>query len=643
MPSAARRRPRALRRTATLAAALVLAGCTQVVAGPAEYAPPGAEGHVIREPCPHSSFECITLGVPADHFTAGSPTWDVTFALHRGAVDSRGVLVTAVGGPGDSGIAAADDRLAGMSAAITDHYDVVFFDQRGIGRSEPFRCDRTLSDHPVDVDSSSSADQRDAFAHDAEQLGLDCFDEAGVAPADAGRYATRQAVEDLESFRDWLDADRLVLYGESYGTQFQQAYAAAHPDRVAALVLDGVVDLATDDLTFATESAQAYSSVLTSTLTACDSTPVCARDAPGGALQQYDALAAQLAAHPRSYGFPLADGTMEQRDLTRADLRSAATWSMSEPSSREQLQRALNAAVEGDDVPLARLAAAGRSADPEDGVVADGPAFADGLYYAIQCADYDVVPPGSTGRAQLDVWLDRGRAAGIDESRPGGNVFYQDLPCLFWPETGAPAPPAAVTDPPYPLLLLTADTDPNTPTQQAERVFARTVGDAALLVQQGGPHVVYGRGVRCVDQAVERLVTTGQVTAGTSVCPGAVAAPYVPKAPATAAGYSDARDSVDRVLGAMRGNTTFTEWAGNGQLTIGCDAGGTARYAPDGGDVRVTLDACAWTPQVPIDGQVTVAGDGTGDASGTLELPFAHLTLDGAGRLAGTFRGTPVG
>jgi pimeloyl-ACP methyl ester carboxylesterase len=211
-------------------ALLALTACTRTVPGSGGYAPPGSDGLVLQEPCRGSAFECVTIGVPADHFTPGSPTWRVTFALHRGTVESRGVLVVATGGPGSSGIAAADDRMAGMSPEITEHYDVVFFDQRGAGRAEPFRCDEALASEGTAVDSTATAAERDEFARDGEAFVRDCFAEAGVDPDDAGRYSTRQAVEDLESFRDWLGAERMVLYGESYGTQFQQTYAAAHPD-----------------------------------------------------------------------------------------------------------------------------------------------------------------------------------------------------------------------------------------------------------------------------------------------------------------------------------------------------------------------------------------------------------------------------
>ena len=54
---------------------------------------------------------------------------------------------------------------------------------------------------------------------------------------------TQQAVEDLERFRQIMQDDKLWLYGESYGTQYAQTYAAAHGDHLAGLILDGTVDL----------------------------------------------------------------------------------------------------------------------------------------------------------------------------------------------------------------------------------------------------------------------------------------------------------------------------------------------------------------------------------------------------------------
>lgn len=643
MPTRRPRRDASLLVVAT-GAALALAGCApEVVDGTIEPFTSTGGDLVSREPCPASEFECITLTVPADHRAAASPVWEVTFALRPADVEPRGVLVTATGGPGSSGIELADVYTSAVDPAITDHYDLVFFDQRGIGRSEPFVCDRALSAFQEVVDVSSDAGERDAYAAAAERFAAGCFAEAGVAPSDAPLFATSQAAEDLEVFRRWYGAERLVLYGESYGTQFQQAYAAAHPDRVESLVLDGVVDLQTPLRSFAAESARAYSDVLAATLAGCDAEPACADDGPGTSAAVYDALAAELRTAPRPYDHPLADGGTEERELTLEELEGAATASLSSPHARRQLQRALNAAARGDELPLARLAAATAGADPETGEVAVDPTFSPALFYAVECQDHPTVLDGDTGRAELDRWLDSAVTDGVAGLRLD-DVYYGDLPCLFWPRPEEPAPPPpAIADPPYPLLLLTADTDPNTPAGNARRVLGRAPTDAALLVLTDGPHVLYGWGYACVDRAVTRLVTTGRLPARpVSTCTDSLAEAYAPLPPAGAAGYDDAGETVGLLLTELLG-PSFEAWPGDGALALGCPAGGSAEYRMTmAGTVRIALEACAWTPGVPVDGVVTVADGGTGEATLDVTLPFAELTLSADGDLGGTFRGEPV-
>jgi pimeloyl-ACP methyl ester carboxylesterase len=637
------RRPRAVAPllVVALGGTLVLSGCApEVVDGTIEpFTATGGE-LVGRKPCPYSEFECITLTVPADHRAAASPAWEVTFAVRPADGESQGVLVTATGGPGSSGIALADGYTAAMDPEITDSYDLVFFDQRGIGRSEPFRCDSALAAFDDTIDASARARERDDYARAAERFAADCFTEADVPLSDAPLFGTAQAAEDLEVFRRWYGAEQLILYGESYGTQLQQTYAAAHPDRVRALLLDGVVDLHTPLRAFAAESARAYSDVLAATLAGCDAEPVCAGDAPGASPAAYDDLAAELADRPRRYDYPLPNGGSEERELTLAELEGAAMSSMSSPATRAQLQRALNAAARGDEVPLARLAAAGAGADPNSGETAVNPAFSDALFFAVECQDYPTVPEGSSGRAELDRWLDDGAAAGMDGLRLD-DVYYGDLPCLFWPGADEPPPaPPAIADPPYPLLLLTADTDPNTPAANAERVLGRAPTDAALVVLSGGPHVLYGWGYECVDRAVTRLVTAGRLPSRqVTTCTGMFGDDYSPLPPERARDYDDARATVELLLAELLG-PTFEAWPGVAPLELGCPEGGTAEYEMDlGGVVEVALDGCAWTPDVPVDGTVEVSDGGYGDASMQVTLPFAELELADDGTIRGTFRG----
>jgi len=50
----------------------------------------------------------------------------------------------------------------------------------------------------------------------------------------------RHLVEDIEALRDRLGLERVMLFGGSWGGTLALAYAAAHPQRVAAMVLRGV-------------------------------------------------------------------------------------------------------------------------------------------------------------------------------------------------------------------------------------------------------------------------------------------------------------------------------------------------------------------------------------------------------------------
>lgn len=89
---------------------------------------------------------------------------------------------------------------------------------------------------------AETSEQEAALITFARTFAEDCASQ--LSSPDALRYfGTAQAVEDLEAFRHVMGDDRFWLYGESYGTQFAQTYAAARPDHLAGLILDGTVDL----------------------------------------------------------------------------------------------------------------------------------------------------------------------------------------------------------------------------------------------------------------------------------------------------------------------------------------------------------------------------------------------------------------
>lgn len=577
---------------------------------------------VRKGACPDSRFECVTLAVPRDHFTPGGPTWDVTFAIQRAAKTRIGTFVTITGGPGSSGIASADGYTDAYSKTMTDAYDIVFLDQRGIGLSGPIACPTAVAAYYTDT-TRPWGDDITAYGAVAKGFVTDCLAESRVDTADLPFYATTQAIEDLEAIRQYLEVDKLDLYGESYGTQFVQTYAAAHPEHIRALYIDGPVDLTIDGPTWYTESSRAANDTLVATLASCTQDEVCSTKVAGGdAVQAYDALAATLDRAPIKFAFPMADGTTQSRELTIADLETAASGYLYSPYGRFLLVRGMVAASNADYVPIARLSYDAVGLDPETLEVEVDPTYSDLLYYAVECQDYAFYPDGADPDARLASWVARGTETGVQDLRLGV-VYYGDVPCLYWPSTPTTNDrPAPILDPPYPTFILTSDTDPATPTQNAMRIFSR-LHDAYFLLTSGGPHVIFGWGESCPDDLMTDWLANGTPPpTRITLCDGDVAATYLPVAAPLATDYEDALDFAMTMDDHLLNTDDYGyRYDGETELSLGCDFGGTLTYAPTDTGTEMSMADCAFTPALAMTGTAH-----TDDETGAFDLA---VVIDG--------------
>jgi pimeloyl-ACP methyl ester carboxylesterase len=637
--------------TSLLPGALVpatAASSAQFTVVPAAASPAVAALHATQRPCPDSIFTCVTLSVPRDHFGAtGGPTFRVTFAMHRAVrAPRKGVFVTVTGGPGTSGIAAADSYTAAFDPTIVEDYDVVFLDQRGVGASQPLQCpDAALAFYSFPGDPAQSWSQGVAYAAAARRFAHACVAEAGVSSSQLPFFSTRQAVEDLEAFRSWLGAPKIDLYGESYGTQYAQTYAAAHPNRLHALYLDGPVDLTLTGIQYYTEDAHAFDTVLAMTLDTCSATPECRSDVIGhDALARYDALARQLRRAPRTYAFVTARGTTVKRTFTIGDLETAAANAVYETYDRMLFQRALAQASRGNLLPLARLANIALGQDPETLRPIPDPTWSDAMYYAVECTDYDyrVGRPAASAQA----YLAAGARAGMRNVRLG-SIFYGDLPCAYWPAHPATAArPAPLVDTPYPVFVLASSTDPATPYAGALRIFDR-LNDAYLIVQPGGPHIIFGRGSACPDDLVTAFLVDGQVPAHRrTFCDWAGVDPYVSIPAKTVAGYPDALGAMAAVDDEINNNGDYWNWDGTGTLRYGCFDGGRIAYLASDAGANLKLHACAFSRGLPLSGRgVLDSTNGTFSlaVTGPRGTALAYTRdADGVRSVTGTWFGTPV-
>ena len=95
------------------------------------------------------ALECATLPVPLDHDDPDGPTIDIALArVPAGDPDERiGSLVFNPGGPGGSGIDFISSAAVAVPAEISERFDLVGFDPRGVGASTAVDCDIEVDDN----------------------------------------------------------------------------------------------------------------------------------------------------------------------------------------------------------------------------------------------------------------------------------------------------------------------------------------------------------------------------------------------------------------------------------------------------------------------------------------------------------------
>ena len=595
-------------RSLGLAVAVALLS-TSVLAVPASSAPAENTTAAVLQrlggrPCPDgSAFTCVTLKMPLDHFDpANRATVDVVFAVLPATGERKGMLVTAVGGPGSAGLPVADFYTSTMDPRIPERFDLVFFDARGVGRSGDVSCPEAVTAWDQ-VDGRARTPEQEARIKEAARIfAWNCVgeltDEAkGLLPY----LATDQAVEDLEVFRRTLGHGRIWLYGESYGTQYAQTFAAAHGDHLAGLLLDGTVDLTLGGTQYFADQARAFGDTLLASLRACNAEQACTGQLGGDAVAAYDSLVGRLDGGDLEFRFPRPHGGFTDRRLSLANLESVALSGTYTEDGRMLFIRALAAwASRRDPVPLARLVYATLGLDPQNLDIVADPGFSGAVYYAVDCRDYSYPGQGTEDKAER--FLRAGDE--VDATVPRlASAFSYELPCSFWPaavnHVDRPGPLVAKG---IPTIVLGGTADPATPYHQGVAVYRR-LDDGYLITKTGGPHILFGRGDPCVDGPVTEFLVDGKVPPQReTTCPGVVAEDYVPMAPERATAFEDQLEALTSLETEVNLLPEYFSWDGAEPVRVGCPMGGTLSVAPDGENDTFSFNRCSFTSGFTVTG-----------------------------------------
>ncbi|GGV75353.1 peptidase [Streptomyces griseoloalbus] len=522
--------------------AAVLCGAAAVVAGsltavPAEAGTPRAAepfhaAEAAWKRCgtdDYPTLQCASVEVPLDHT---DPTGrKITLALSRvrhTAKKYQGPLLVNPGGPGGSGLTLAGFVASSLPEEVAAQYDVIGFDPRGVGASEPALDCAPGHIDPVRPDSVPTTPA-------VEQANLQRVQ--SFAAACSGKYAdllpyidTAGAARDLDVIRRALGAKKINYLGYSYGTYLGAVYAKLFPERVRRLVLDSVVD----------PTEVWYEANLNQDHAFND---------------RHRAFMDWVARYDTTYGLGTDPEKIE------------ATWYAMRAALRENPAGGKVGAAELEDtyIPggyyngywpyLAEAFSAyvnDKDAEPlikafeNFGAVDAAGDNGYSIYTAVECRDAGW--PRDWSQWRKDNWEVYERAPFMTWN----NAWY-NAPCAFWP-TGSLRPERIRNSKLPPALLFQATHDAATPYQGAATVH-RLLDRSSLVVESGGGnHGITLSGNACLDRHLAAYLTDGTVPRGSHGEADAVCAPLPDPKPLTSkAAPTTARGSTLHGLLGFRG------------------------------------------------------------------------------------------
>lgn len=175
------------------------------------------------------------LRVPERHGVNGSGTVTLKFVRFKATSPRPGPpIVYLAGGPGASGIQTAKEARFPLFMAMREFGDVIALDQRGTGDSRPdLDCDEPFAvpfDKPLHRGAIASMIAAESKC--AARLRKKGIDLAG--------YNTRESAADLDDLRKALGAEKLVLWGTSYGSHLAAAALRGYGPTISRVILLGV-------------------------------------------------------------------------------------------------------------------------------------------------------------------------------------------------------------------------------------------------------------------------------------------------------------------------------------------------------------------------------------------------------------------
>jgi pimeloyl-ACP methyl ester carboxylesterase len=611
---------------------------------PALASPGKRVGRLLLQHCDGVAGWCGHFDRPLDPSGAIPDRISIYFEYypHSAAGRSAGTLVATEGGPGYPATLSRDDYLT-LFEPLRATRDVVIMDNRGTGGSGAIDC------------------------HELQTAEKWTVPKVGACGASLGTraplYGTAYAADDLAAILEALGAGPIDLYGDSYGTYFEQVFALRHPGMLRTLVLDGAYSIDETDYAWMPTYAPAMRAKFD---LACSRSAACSR-IPGTSIDHIRPALAELRLAPFTAHARDSDGKERTFQADATMLAIVMFGSAPALATVKETDAAARAFADGDRTPLLRLMAETLTGVDSRDPSADPTQWSAGLAAAVMCGDtpqiFDMRLPAAARAADRDRALAERRRAFPDTYAPFTIDEYRGMPldysyldqCAEWPARTAAArltvpahqmfgaqpasavPPAA-SYPDVPTLVISGDLD-NMTTVAEGAAAARAFKHGRQLVIMNGFHVNALPRARsaCGAEIARHFIAThlpGDMSCATSGAAVRLVSRFAVRTdelePAAALpGNSASRTQLQFVAAAiLTVGDIVTRLASNTTGRGPGLRGGSFSITRHDGIETVALEEVRWTEDLAVSGSF----ERTSRPEGTVR---AHLHLAGPNGLAG--------
>ena len=439
-------------------------------------------------------LQCGFVAVPADYRDPEAGSIRIAVNVHRATSQENriGYLLVNPGGPGGSGLETVQGVPTGRYPhKLVSHFDIVGFDPRGVGASQPdFACGGLGEQNALlgAIDGDVDTPEEIAAGEAAASLCIDSMGQVG------GRLHSEYVARDMDEIRQALGAEQVSYLGFSYGSALGVWYATLFPDSVRAMVVDGAANPFPSDQEEDEEDEDeedgdaAWEALLEQALAACVD-PECPIYNDGDPVGYYRQAVAKL------------DLVIAAADNNP----NAGRWGVITTLYSEQLWPYLWWGLwnlnENDDPSILLVFAE---------IQVSGGKFGEASFTIhVNCLDLWVLYPELDRAPSLDDTTDDATADETPSAEKFPLITLLEVsfpnPCSFHYQLAAESLEGPFDGGGVPILVVGNHSDPATPFRESEELATEVLSNGYLLETDHFQHVVYP-GNRCVNRHVHRAL-----------------------------------------------------------------------------------------------------------------------------------------